>query len=59
MLNIKILDVLVCPICNGSLYYEKDIKELICKIDYLAYPIYNDIPVMLVDEARQLEIDEL
>ena len=34
-------------------------QELICKADRLAYPIRNDIPVMLVDEARSLEADEL
>ena len=34
-------------------------QELICKADRLAYPIRNDIPVMLVDEARSLEVDEL
>ena len=33
-------------------------QELICKADRLAYPIRNDIPVMLVDEARSLEADE-
>ena len=34
-------------------------QELICKADSLAYPIRNDIPVMLVDEARSLTADEL
>ncbi len=54
----KLLDILACPICKGKLVYLKDAKELICKGDRLAYPIRDDIPVMLVDEARVLEADE-
>lgn len=54
----KLLDILVCPICKGPLVYRKDRQELICKADRLAYPIQDDIPVMLEGEARQLEGDE-
>ncbi len=54
----KLLDILVCPICKGPLHYDKERQELICKADRLAYPIRDDIPVMLEDEARQLEPDE-
>jgi uncharacterized protein YbaR (Trm112 family) len=54
----KLLDILACPICKGSLVYNKDKAELICKLDRLAYPIRDDIPVMLEDEARQLAADE-
>jgi len=54
----KLLDILVCPICKGELAYDKKAAELICKLDRLAYPIRDDIPVMLVDEARQLQADE-
>lgn len=57
-MNKKLLDILACPICKGKLVYLKDAKELICKLDRLAYPIQDDIPVMLVDEARTLEADE-
>lgn len=55
----KLLDILVCPICKGPLIYRKAEQELICKIDRLAYPIRDDIPVMLEDEARRLSGDEL
>jgi len=55
----KLLDILVCPICKGSLVYDKSKQELICKRDRLAYPIRDDIPVMLEDEARQLSDEEL
>jgi uncharacterized protein YbaR (Trm112 family) len=54
----KLLDVLVCPICKGPLVYVKEAGELICKGDRLAYPIRDDIPVMLEDEARTLAPDE-
>ncbi len=54
----KLLDILVCPICKGPLVYNKGQQELICKFDRLAYPIRDDIPVMLEDEARQLGADE-
>lgn len=55
----KLLDILVCPICKGPLIYQKEKKELICKPDRLAYPIRDDIPVMLEDEARRLDVDDL
>ena len=54
----KLLDILACPICKGPLVYNKDKAELVCKLDRLAYPIRDDIPVMLEDEARQLAADE-
>lgn len=54
----KLLDILVCPICKGPLVYKKATQELICKADRLAYPIRDDIPVMLEQEARRLAADE-
>lgn len=54
----KLLDILVCPLCKGPLVYHTDARELICKGDRLAYPIRDDIPVMLEEEARQLAADE-
>ena len=50
----KLLDILACPLCKAKLLYDKNAQELICKVDKLAYPVRNDIPVMLVDEARKL-----
>lgn len=50
----KLLEILVCPICKGPLNYDKANAELICKADRLAYPIRDDIPVMLEEEARKL-----
>jgi len=54
----KLLDILVCPICKSPLVYKKAEKELICKADRLAFPIRDDIPVMLEEEARELAADE-
>lgn len=55
----KLLDILACPICKSTLIYKKDEQELICKADRLAFPIRDDIPVMLEDEARELSNDEI
>jgi uncharacterized protein YbaR (Trm112 family) len=54
----KLLDVLVCPVCKGPLVYMKDANELICKGDRLAYPVKDDIPIMLEEEARELAPEE-
>ncbi len=54
----KLLDILVCPLCKGPLVYKKDANELICKADRLAFPIRDDIPVMLEEEARRVALEE-
>lgn len=51
----KLLEILVCPLCKGPLEYDRKAEELICKPDRLAFPIRDDIPVMLEDEARHLD----
>jgi uncharacterized protein YbaR (Trm112 family) len=53
-MDAKLLEILVCPVCKGPLIYQKNESELICKPCRLAYPIRDDIPVMLEDEARQI-----
>ncbi len=57
-MNRNLLDIVVCPICKSSLHVNEDKHELICKVDKLAYPIRDDIPVMMVDEARSLSPEE-
>ena len=59
MLDKRLLDILVCPVTKGPLIYDKDAQELISKSAKLAYPIRDDIPVMLEEEARQLKDEEL
>ncbi|WP_319825307.1 Trm112 family protein [Thalassovita sp.] len=50
----RMLEALICPVTHGRLDYDADKQELISKGAKLAFPIRNGIPVMLVDEARQL-----
>ena len=54
----RLLDILACPICKGPLVYRKQAQELVCKVDRLAYPVRDDIPVMLEEEARKVDADE-
>jgi uncharacterized protein YbaR (Trm112 family) len=54
----KLLDILACPVCKGPLVYKQEAGELVCKADRLAYPIKDDIPVMLEEEARKLPAEE-
>jgi uncharacterized protein YbaR (Trm112 family) len=54
----KLLEILVCPVCKGELLYRKEQGELICRADRLAYPIRDDIPVMLEGEARRIGLEE-
>lgn len=54
MIDKKLLDILVCPKCKGSLKLDKNNNKLTCKECKLAYPIKDDIPVMLIDEAEKI-----
>ena len=53
-LDPTLLDILVCPQCRATLAVDVDRDELVCNLCRLAYPVRDDIPVMLVDEARSL-----
>lgn len=59
MLDHTVLDILVCPLCKGKLLYDHANQELICRFDKLAYPIRNNIPVMLPNEARTIGEKEI
>lgn len=58
----RLLELLVCPLCKGPLIHRKPDggqgEELICRPCRLAYPVRDDIPVMLSEEARELAADE-
>jgi hypothetical protein len=54
MLKRELLEILVCPKCKGELQYDKNKEELICDRCKLAYPVRDDIPVMLIEEARKI-----
>lgn len=60
----RLLEILVCPLCKGPLELHRDVPgdssasaELVCTRDRLAYPVRDDIPVMLAEEARPLGPD--
>lgn len=50
----KLLEILVCPLTKDSLVYDAKAQELISEKAKLAYPIRDGIPIMLVEEARDL-----
>lgn len=52
----RLLEILVCPLCKGKLITKKE--ELICAFDRLAFPIKDDIPVMLEQDARVISLEE-
>ncbi len=58
MMDKRLLDILVCPVTKGPLHYDREGRELISVSAGLAYPIRDDIPVMLEDEARVLTEEE-
>lgn len=55
----KLLDILVCPITKGPLTYDREKQELVSRSARLAYPVRDGIPVMLEEEARKLNEEEL
>ena len=54
----ELLAILVCPLCQAKLPYDAANAELKCFYDGLAYPVRDGIPVMLEEEARQMDADE-
>jgi len=56
--DVKLLEILVCPVTKGPLVFDREKQELISVSARLAYPIRDGIPVMLEDEARRLSPEE-
>lgn len=54
----NLLEILACPICKGELLFDLANQELICKFDRVAYPVIDEIPVMLESRGRRLSVDE-
>jgi hypothetical protein len=52
-LDAILLEIMVCPACHGELRVDDEAEELVCTKCGLAYPVRDDIPVLLVDEARR------
>lgn len=55
LLDVKMLELLVCPQTKGSLDYDEAAQELISKKAKLAYPVRDGVPILLISEARPLE----
>ena len=58
LMEARLLDLLVCPLCKGPLIYDKSAAELLCRADRLAFPIRDGIPVMLEEEAHAVAADD-
>jgi uncharacterized protein len=58
IVDARLLEILVCPVCKGTLLYKREAQLLVCRLDRLAYPIRDALPVMLEEEARQLAADD-
>jgi len=57
-MDTRLLEILACPVCKGPLQYRSAEEVLVCRLDRLAYPVRDDVPVMLEEEARQLAADD-
>jgi len=57
-MDARMLDILVCPVCKGTLKYQRETQVLVCRMDRLAFPVRDGVPVMLEEEARQLAADD-
>ncbi|MDA8348217.1 MAG: Trm112 family protein, partial [Pseudomonadota bacterium] len=49
-MDARLLEILACPICKGTLIYRREASVLVCRMDRLAYPIRDGVPVMLEEE---------
>lgn len=58
MLDPRLLDILACPLCKGPLLFDRASLQLVCRADRLAFPVREDIPVLLEAEARALASDD-
>ncbi|MGX5173900.1 Trm112 family protein [Aliikangiella sp. IMCC44653] len=55
----KLLDILVCPLCNSKLNYVASPKQLVCRFDRLSFEFNEDIPVLLPESGRAMTAEEL
>ena len=59
MLSTRLIEILICPISGGPLLYDRDQAELMSVEAGVAFPVRNDIPILLAEEARPLTEAEL
>lgn len=58
-IDTRTLAILACPLCKGRLVWLAEAQELICRADRLAFPVRDDMPMLLSSAARELSADEL
>jgi uncharacterized protein len=58
MIDSRLLDILVCPLCKGPVMFKGAAAAMICRADRLAFPVVDGVPVMLEAEARVLASDD-
>ena len=58
-MDTELLEILVCPLCKAPVRYDEEKQELVCRADRLAYPIRDGIPIMWIDQARELDDHEI
>lgn len=57
-MELHLLEVLVCPLCKSKLVRDTEKNQLICKIDKIAFPIRDGIPIMLESEATPIRLED-
>ena len=55
MMDPEFLSILVCPVCKGPLDWRPDEGRLLCRVEKLAFPVRDGVPVLLREEAEELE----
>lgn len=58
-MNHNLIDLLVCPLCKGQLHHDKPNQRLICRFDRLAFAVRDGVPIMLIDQAESIDLDDL
>lgn len=58
-MNHNLIDLLVCPLCKGQLHHDKSAQRLICRFDRLAFAVRDGVPIMLIDQAESIDLDDL
>ena len=57
-MNDRLLDILACPVCKGPVKFQRAAQVLVCRADRLAFPLKDGVPMMLEEDARQLNSDD-
>ena len=50
----RVLEIIACPVCKGSIEYDQPNQRLLCHADQLTFPIKDGIPILLEDQAQPL-----